>query len=142
MRPSIVSTAATYGVGCGNPLLDLAATAPPIIGQTGQVVVSNVPSPFAFVSAGWSNTVKGSLALPLLLTGIGMPGCYLLHSAELVGLPVAPSGSGTANFDWPVPNVGGLMWQRFYLQAWAFAPGQNAVGLTTSNGVEWLIGNS
>jgi glucose/arabinose dehydrogenase len=141
VRPSVLSSTVTYGLGCGNPPLDLSGSSPPIIGTTGQVVLSHAPTTFAFIAIGFSNTILGAATLPVSLAGIGMPGCLLLQSAEVGGLVMTPTGPGTAQYDWPLPNLGGLIGQRVYLQGWALAPAYNAIGVIVSNGVEWRIGN-
>ena len=142
VRPNVASLVATFGAGCGSPVFDLAGSSPPVIGTTAQAVLSNAPTPFAFLAIGWSNTFRGSAPLPLPLAGIGMPGCELLQSAEVLGLAATPTGTGTATYDWPLPNLGSLIGLQAYLQGWALAPGQNAAGLIVSNGLEWRIGNS
>jgi len=130
-----------YGAGCGNPALALTTTAPPIIGTTAKLTLGNAPSSVAFIAGGLSNTRWGTVPLPFSLTTLGMPGCELLQSAEEVGLLMTSVGTGTATFDWPLPNQISIIGERVYLQSWALAPGQNAANVTLSNGVEWLVGN-
>ena len=141
VRPSVSSSTLIYGIGCGSPALDLSGSAPPVIGATGQLILTNAPTPFAFIAAGLSNTVWGAVPLPAPLAGIGMPGCLLLQSTDVGGLVTTSTGAGTAQYDWPLPNLGGLIGQRLYMQGWALAPGYNAIGIIVSNGVEWQIGN-
>ncbi len=141
VRPSLLSSSSTYGVGCGSPALQLSGSVPPVIGTTGQVVLANAPTPFVFLAGGLSNTTFGSAPLPVTLAGIGMPGCFLHQSTEVSGLAMTPTGAGTAKFDWPLPNLGSLIGQRVYMQGWALAPGYNTVGVIVSNGVAWQIGN-
>lgn len=141
VRPNASSATATFGAGCGNPALDLAGSAPPIIGTTAQVVLANAPTPFAFLAVGWSNTASGPTPLPISLAGIGMPGCQLLQSAEVLGLNTTATGTGTAAYDWPLANLGSLIGLHVYLQGWALAPGQNPANLIVSNGLEWVIGS-
>ena len=135
------SATASFGAGCGSPALSLASSAAPIIGTTAQVAIANTPTPFAFLAVGWSNTAAGPTPLPISLAGIGMPGCFLLQSAEVLGLTAPATGAGTAAYDWPLPNLGSLIGLHVYLQGWALAPGENAAELIVSNGLEWVIGN-
>jgi hypothetical protein len=138
------STATIFGAGCGSPALDLApvAMARPVINTTASASVNNIPSSLAFVALGWSNTTFGAFALPLTLTGFGLPGCDLLTSSEFSALPVTSTGPGTATFSLPLPNINGLVGLHVYLQGWAYAPGVNAGDLIVSNSVDWGIGNS
>ena len=134
----------TFGSGCGNPALDLAPilSARPTIGTTAQAALANIPSAVAFVALGWSRTAFGVSPLPLSLAGFGMPGCDLLQSAEAAAEPVTFTGTGSATFSLPLPNMTGLVGAQLYLQGWALAPGVNAGNTIVSNGVEWGIGNA
>jgi hypothetical protein len=93
------------------------------------------------VSFGSSNTFSFPFPLPLDLTLAGMPGCYLLQSNEVFGLPVTPLTASTLQFDAVIPYSAALLTQQFYIQAYAFAPGANAAQIVTSNGIAWTIGN-
>jgi len=139
--PAGSSAAMTYGVGCGDPPLTLTpeALAPPVIGSTAQVVLTNIPSSLAFMALGWSNVSVGGIPLPLPLGSYGMPGCELLQSAEAPADPVQFTGPDTATYSLPLPNWSSLIGVRLYLQGWAAAPGYNAANIIFSNGVEWVI---
>jgi hypothetical protein len=130
-----------YGLGCGTPALVFAPTANPIIGNSVSALIANHPTPFAGVSLGASNSAVSTIPLPLELSGIGMPSCYLLQSNEVSGLPVTPLTASTLHFNATIPYTGTLVGQHYYLQAYCFAPGANAVQFVTSNGIDWLIGN-
>lgn len=142
VRPDVPHSATSYGSGCGNPALLLTTSAPPVLGAISQVTLANVPASIAFISGGLSNTTWGGSPLPASLAAFGMPGCELLQSAEEIGLPMTPTGAGTAAFDWTLPNQGSLIGFPVYLQCWALAPGQNPAGVVLSNGLEWVLGNS
>lgn len=131
-----------FGAGCGSPPLSLSgvAAAPPAIGTTAQATIANIPSPVAVIALGFNNTAFGSFALPLTLVGFGMPGCNLLHSAEVFGLSVAFTSATTARFDQPLPNNPAFVGQHVYLQAFAVAPGVNPGQLIASNAWDWAIG--
>lgn len=138
---STSSFASPYGVGCGAPPLSLQAIPlfPPRIGGTAGANVTQVPAGFAVMALGWNQQVLGPLPLPLSLAGMGMPGCYLLHSAEVFGLDA--TGGGTwSPFLLGIPDFPALIGQHIYLQAFALAPGVNPTGVVASNGLHWRIG--
>jgi hypothetical protein len=136
------ATGTPYGDACGVPPLALAqvAQARPILGQTAIVRLATAPTPAIALAIGWSNTTLGTTPLPLSLAGLGMTGCSLHQSADLLGLAFAASGTGFGGAV-ALPNAASLLGGHAYLQAVAFAPGQNPAQLTTSNGVAWRFGN-
>ncbi|MFN9938079.1 MAG: hypothetical protein ACK56I_01265, partial [bacterium] len=75
----------------------------PLLGQIGSAAIANAPTPIAGVAMGWSNTLSSPVSLPLELSGIGMPGCYLLQSLQLFGLPASSTGPSTLHFGYPIP---------------------------------------
>ena len=115
-------------------------TSNPISGKPVDAVIGNAPTPFAGVSLGASNSAASTIQLPLALSGIGMPGCFLLQSNEVSGLPVTPLTVSTLGFQTSIPPNSALIGQHYYLQAYCFAPGANAAQFVTSNGIDWLIG--
>ena len=133
-----------YGAGCGAPELSAAtpASARPVLGTVGQVVLTNIPSTpsLAFVALGWNTSNYGAYSLPLSLEGFGMPGCVLLQSADRLAEAVTITGPGTGTFSIFLPSLPGLLGTELFLQGWAHAPGANAAGLITSNGIEWALG--
>ncbi|MAD33419.1 MAG: hypothetical protein CMJ88_06640 [Planctomycetes bacterium] len=138
----VVATATVFGAGCGAPALALTPVDAPVAGTLGSAVVTNAPSTVGGVAIGWNNTTLGGLPVfPLSLAYLGMPGCDLLHSNDLFGLPVTSSTSGTLDFAYAVPTAPGLLGQHVYLQAYCYAPGANPLEVIVSNGVDWLIGN-
>ncbi len=143
-NPSTPATAASFGAGCGIPNLHLHPnpSARPIINSTAQVSMSNIPSPIAFVAVGWNRSMIGPFALPFSLLGYGMPGCYLLHSAEAAAQPVSFTSQTNATFSLPLPNWSGLIGLHLFLQGWAHAPGANVGNTVVSNAIEWGVGNS
>lgn len=138
-----VSTASTFGAGCGTPPMALSPVlaAPPRVGTTAQVSITNVPAGFSGVALGWSNTALGPFTLPLPLGGYGMPGCSLLQSADAMA-QATMTGASTASYSLPLPNWTTLVGLRIYLQAWAPAPGANPGNVIVSNGLVWGIGNT
>jgi len=118
----------------------LAPLSPPTISATAQALLTSAPTQITFVALGLSRTQVGYFTLPLPLIGYGMPGCYLLQSAEAAAQPVTFTGPTTATYSLPLPNYGGLIGLHVYLQGWAHAPGANAGATIVSNGLEWTIG--
>jgi hypothetical protein len=136
------ASAVTYGSGCGSPNLAFAPITPPLIGTTNQSVISNAPVQLAAVTIGWSKTSWLGLPLPLELTVIGMPGCYVHQSQDILGLAVAPGvAPSTLQYDLPIPADLNLLNLHVYMQAVALAPGYNGRELITSNGIDLTIGN-
>ena len=93
------------------------------------------------MAVGWNNQSFGPFALPLPLAGIGMPGCDLLQSDDILGVATSPLTPSTLSFSLAIPNALSLIGVRFYMQAYAFAPGVNPLQIVISNGVEWLLGD-
>lgn len=139
---STASSSTPFGAGCGTPPLGLAAVAgaPPAIGTTALATISASPSSMACVAMGWDRQWLGPLALPLSLASLGMPGCELLHSADVFGLAVTFTGAGTATFAQPVPNLAALVGRHVHLQAFAVAVGANPGQVVASNALDWGIG--
>ena len=112
------------------------ACTPPSLGVVTTLSVAGVEAaPLAVVALG-----AAAYPLGLDLAGAGAPGCSAYTDvAATVVVPVAqPAGSGAAALS--VPNVAALLGAALTSQA--FAPGGgNALGVTTSNGVRWIIGS-
>jgi hypothetical protein len=139
---AVLSSAVTYGAGCGVPALGFSPTSNPIVGTTAGALITNAPTMFAGITFGYSDTTFNGLpVLPYSLASIGMSGCYLLQSNEIFGLPVTPVTASTLQFDTAIPLNTALLTQQFYIQAYALAPGANAAQIVTSNGIAWTIGN-
>ncbi|HEX5054416.1 MAG TPA: kelch repeat-containing protein [Planctomycetota bacterium] len=134
--------ALTYGIGCGAPPLGLQPdpAAPPSLGQVARATIVDAPTLLAAVSLGASRDFFGPFPLPVTLASIGMPGCDLLQSAELVGLSASPLTATTLSVPLQIPNQLGLVGAHLYLQAYALAPGQNPLQVVVSNGLDWTIG--
>ncbi|MFY9342194.1 MAG: hypothetical protein WAT39_06885 [Planctomycetota bacterium] len=131
----------TFGPGCPNTLgtSQLLNAALPRIGQTMIVNITNVPQQLGLMITGASNAVSTLGPLPLDLTAVGMPGCFLRTSLDLTdGLftfgPIA-------SWSLAIPNQGGLLGLRFYQQAFVFNTALNPFGGAMSAAAEWQIGN-
>lgn len=132
-----------FGSGCGSPALLLGSVpaSRPILGQTQDVYVANIPQGVGFMSLGVSNAFAGPFQLPLALDGFSMPGCSLLQSAEATSDACLPTGPGNASYSLAIPNALALVGVHVYMQSWAPAPGQNFAGVIVSNGLELAIGD-
>ncbi len=141
--PTVQATSTTYGTGCGSPVLGLVplANARPRLGQSALATVTNTPSTLVNVTMGWSNQSFAGLPLPLHLASYGLPGCSLWHSGDVFGLPTTAATATTRTFAFAVPNLPFVLGLRLYAQAYSYAPGQNSLQMTASNGIAWTIGN-
>jgi hypothetical protein len=137
------AVATAYGNGCGIPPVGFepAPAARPIVGQNAGATITNVTTPLGAVAMGWSNSSYGPFTLPVTLGGIGMPGCDLLQSAEVLGLPATVATTTSLAFSLAIPPGPSLIGARVYLQAYVFAPGANALQVLVSNGIEWTFGD-
>lgn len=131
-----------FGAGCGSPTLTLSQvlTAQPRLNAAAVARVGNIPSPVAVMAVGFSSQAYGPFQLPLALNGLGMPGCQLLHSADVFGESLAFLSPTTANYSLAIPNAPSLVGLHVYLQAFAVAPGMNPREIIASNGLDWNIG--
>jgi len=133
----------TFGTACtgSNGVLGLSASSAPRLGLTWNVDASNLDdnSP-AFLALGVSNTVWGSLPLPLPISSIGATGCVIEVAHTIPPLPMSVSG-GAASYPLPLPGSGTLLGVHLYLQVLSFDRGANSFGLASSNGVDALLGN-
>jgi len=138
------ATANAYGAGCGSPALGFVpdASGRPVLGQTGSATIVDAPTILAAVAMGWSNLSFGPLPLPLPLDSIGMPGCSLLQSADILGLGTLPLTASTCSFSLAIPGVPSLIGMHLYLQAYAIAPEVNPLQMVISNGIDWVLGDS
>lgn len=138
LRPDASATA--YGSGCSGSLgvPVLSASFPPRLGTGYALDVSNVPQRLAVFVAGSSDSMSGSLPLPLSLAAQGMPGCSLLAEIALAELRIA--SVTTASWQFSIPTNPLLFGYTFYAQAFVFDPPANALGFVVSNGVRSRVG--
>jgi hypothetical protein len=140
--PPVIATGTIYGSGCGTPALDFTPTSNPILGTTAGALISNAPNQFAGVVMGWSDShLAGVPLLPVDLAFIGMPGCSMLVSNDVFGLPTTQLTASTLQFDYAIPYSPYLLGAHVYVQAYCVAPGANPLQVIVSNGIDWLIGN-
>lgn len=131
----------TFGAGCvgsrGSPVLLPRLGDLPRVGQPFTIQLSNLPlAGTAYMFLGTSNTSYGGLSLPFSLDAIGMSGCTLYCSGDV--LFTAPIVLGTAVFGIAIPSFPGF---TFYNQGFVTDPSANILGLTASNAGEGMIGS-
>ena len=135
------ATYTSYGPGCptsiGTPQLINAVL--PRLGVAMITNVTNMPIGLGLMITGVSNQSSTLGFLPLDLTSLGLPGCFLRTSLELTDgiLTFGTTGSWSLN----IPNQVALLGSQFYQQAFVFDPGLNAFGGAMSDAAEWQIGN-
>ncbi len=133
-----IATFVPYGAGCAGA----AGVVPSLAGQGGSVptlgttfvaaVTPVAPAAAAVLAVGWSARRWGAVSLPLDLGGIGLTGCSLQASAEVLAT-MAP-GAGSASVSWALPNLPALRGAVFFMQALVLDPAApNGLG-AVSNG--------
>ena len=131
-----------FGAGCqggaGTPRASWFGS--PLAGTSFDVLLDRaLPSTVAALVLGDSNTVYGTLPLPLSLATLGAPSCSLLTSV------VATLGSGVdvtgqAVLPLAIPANPALAGFPFFAQWFCLDVAANAFGLTFSNGIEATVG--
>lgn len=140
---TVPASATPYGAGCGSPPLGLVPdpAGRPLLGHVASATIVNATTVVGAVAAGLNNQFYGPFALPVTLGGIGMTGCDLWQSADVLGLPISPLTPTTLSFSLALPNAPAILGSHVYLQAYVLAPGVNPLQITLSNAVDWLLGN-
>jgi len=122
------------GAGCrgaaGVPTLD--CTTRPSFQATLDYRVGNVPA-----TPGLVLQAIGVTELRANLLGIGMPGCWLSNSLDV--LQAAAATAGVATFQLVLPNIPNVLGLRMWHQGLVLDPTANAFGLTLSNGLEQYV---
>lgn len=137
------ATVLGYGQGCGGtvatPGFALQLHHAPYLGLPFSVQIDVAPANQpSFVAAGMSRTDWLGVPLPLPLAFLGMNGCQLLVSGDVL-LPTAVAGT-TATTTLQLPVTPGLVGVRFFLQGFVFAPGANPAGLVNTAALECMLG--
>lgn len=124
-----------FGTGCGAPPMTLspAPGSQPVLGQTFDSVITNVPAGgLPFLALGASATSAGGVPLPVDLSPLGMTGCWLYQDLVVLGFWCTPAGADWTN-SLPLQNDASYVDVEIFAQAYALAPGSNPFGLLTSN---------
>lgn len=120
--------------------LSLAASAPPLLGTTIDLLVGDEYG----ASLGLTALTTTSLAVGLDLASFGAPGCSVLVDigvAATVPLSNVPTTGLGMVVVLPIPNQHALLGARVFGQSVWLDPTANALGLVTSNGLELKLGN-
>jgi hypothetical protein len=133
----------SFGQGCagtaGSPVLLPSIGHRPWLGDSFQAEVINAPAGRpAVLFSGSSRTNFAGLTLPFDLTALGMPGCTLWCSGQIL-LPMTPGG-GPPSAAIQIPLDPALAGGAFYQQALVVDPGANTAGLTATQGLEHRFG--
>ena len=132
-----------FGVGCpgsaGTPQLLITANEMPRFGASWNVTLQNiVPVPIAFCAFGVSDQIAPFGPLPVSLAGLGMPGCTLFVSPDvIVTMPVL---WGVAPVAVTIPNQVGLLGVELFAQGLSLDAPANAAGLVVSDAAGARIG--
>jgi hypothetical protein len=103
------------------------------------VNVTNMPSQLALMITGASNTTSSLGPLPASLAAIGMPGCELSVSLDLLDAVFTFGTVGSWSLG--IPNQPTALGLEFYNQAFVFDPPLNPFGGAMSDAAAWQIGN-
>jgi hypothetical protein len=133
----------SQGPGCagmaGIPQLQLWRDQLPWLGEPFVLRLLRLPPGQAtLLWLGASDTAWGAVPLPLDLTPIGMPGCALRMSPDLV-FPLF-QWTGEAALSVGIPNDPVLRGNTFYAQGLAVDPRANALGLVVSDAGAATVG--
>ncbi|MFN3242568.1 MAG: choice-of-anchor B family protein [Planctomycetota bacterium] len=123
----------SYRVTCtgGNTIVpELGNAGSPILGSSYDVTLANaLPSTFAVLVTGQSDTVYNGAPLPVALPGA--PGCDLLVSPELLELKIT-DGQGAASGTFNLPSNPAYVGLEFFHQ-WAVVDYVNPLGIVVSD---------
>lgn len=138
-----VSTHRSFGIGCagtiGRPQLVLTANEMPRFGRSWNLTLQGIPAaPIAFCILGLSDQVSPLGPLPVPLAGIGMPGCSLFVSPDLIA--TMPIQWGVATIAVSIPSQTTLLGFELFAQGMALDPAANAAGLVVADAAAARIG--
>lgn len=137
-----------FGSGCSGTTslkptlgLDPLLGGPPLLGGTLNLRASGLPlSMPALLAFGASDKSWGALRLPLSLAAIGMPGCNLYVSLDIVQVGATSSALGEARWTIHIPNDSRVIGAKFFNQVAVAAPAANPSGILWTNGGAGVIG--
>jgi hypothetical protein len=143
-RPVTPAATVPFGQGCaGGSVVPGFLQQPfhaPYLGLTFGVRMYSAPgNQPSFVAAGLSRTSWNGVPLPLPLGFVGMTGCQLLVSGDVL-LPTTVSGAN-ATTELAIPPQLALLGAQFFLQGFVFEPGANPMHLINTRGLECTIGS-
>jgi hypothetical protein len=123
------------GSGCAGTLgvPTNVSTTQPVLGGQATITIDNLPTNIGVMLLGIARSTP-----PLDLGFLGMPGCPLHHSGDV--LQTIVGAANTAVFPFPVPNNVVFIGSQFYTQAASLDPGVNQLGLALSDAAVMLVG--
>lgn len=130
LATAILVTASPEGVP-----LSLAGTTAPVLGANWQLQTNDLPAATAFglTVIGFSDPGLNDLA------SIGMPGCGLRASLDILAPFTVPAGIPSYSWSIAIPANAPLGFQIYATTVVAPNPATNALGLITSNGIRGLV---
>lgn len=137
-----VAAANSFGIACpgSNGPVALSASTVPTLGATVVRGITGMPPFTIFVFAeGLSNTSFNGVPLPVALPGTGTPGCLLSIRPD-VAIAGLADAAGTWSTSLTVPMDPAFLGFRWFDQAFVIDPPANALGLTSSNALELVVG--
>lgn len=142
--PQAFPAFSTFGRNCpgsGRTAPRIGASALPSLGATVDVTLAGAqPSVPAFGCLGYSDALwQGGIPLPFDMGIFGAPGCSILVDLLAV-FSATTDARGSARQPLTVPNQPALLGVQFYAQWFAQDLAANALGLVTSDGGKFTIG--
>jgi len=130
-----ISATLPFNTGTDQLPLALTASARPVLGNSINLVTSNIPGT-AVLSATLLSFVQHNPGLPL--AGIGMPGCQQYVNLDATYLVF---GSPTAQITLGMPTGPSWLGAHVFSQSASLVPGVNALGAESSNGLDLRLGS-
>jgi hypothetical protein len=126
--------------GCAGTLgrTNLSATSAPVLGQTMNVNLNNLPVNLAVMVFGFSRTLSAYGPLPLDLGFLGATGCPLRVSNDANFVTIGAGNAATWSV--PIPNLATILGMQFYNQAFVLDAAANALGAVTSDAAAATVG--
>lgn len=146
IAPALAASVTPFGTSCpiaGTQPVLTAGTNLPQVGQTCTFLVTSLPTMSSHVVLGALSLEAGSLGgtpLPIDLTPIGMPGCSQYIDPILSMLYGTVAANGTATWPLYIPDEPWVLGLPFYAQCLVDAPGENSLGLITTNALACVAG--
>jgi hypothetical protein len=128
----------SFGEGCAGSggVTALAAAALPQVGSVLHVDLTPPPPGPAVLLVGFSNTRTAVVPLPADLSPLGMPGCWLRVSPDLL----VPVSGSPARATVPIPDDPTFAGTVFHAQALLLDAGVNPVGAVLSDAATAVVG--
>lgn len=128
--------------GCSGslPRTHLVPLSLPLAGSQFSVCLTNLPANAAIMFTGLANRNSVFGPLPLNMTPLGLTGCTLYVSPDVLEFVSGVGGSATYSIALPMTSAA-LLGYRIYQQALVVDPGVNGVGAVLSDAATLSVGN-